>query len=99
MPLGSRHEETGRIFTEGADLILQRDDGGRWRLDGPRRLAARLGERATLGGSRTGFDLLEVDTIDGTPAYRPFIASWEFAAGVLSTLVILGSLMVAISRW
>ncbi len=33
MPLGSRHDEAGLLMREAGSLILQRDDGGRWRLE------------------------------------------------------------------
>ena len=64
MPMGSEHDETGRLLREGVDLILQRDDGGRWRLDVRRRDAALLGRRVRVLGTRSGFDWLEVRRIE-----------------------------------
>lgn len=44
-------------------LILQRDDGGRWRLDAGRRADSLLGRRVRVQGTRSGFDLLDVQRI------------------------------------
>ena len=60
MPLGSRHREEGMLLREGAWLILQRDDGGRWRLNGDPGLEKYLGLRVRIEGIRSGFDLIEV---------------------------------------
>lgn len=45
-------------------LVLQRDDGGRWRLDVGRRAESLLGRRVRVQGRRAGFDLLDVQQID-----------------------------------
>ena len=63
MPLGSRQDEVGLILREDGRLVLRRDDGGTWHLDGPRDLDANLGRRVTLGGLRSGFDLIDVDSL------------------------------------
>lgn len=64
MPLGSRHDEAGLLLREGGALILQRDDGGRWRLDADPASEALLGKRVRVIGVRSGFDLLDVATIE-----------------------------------
>jgi hypothetical protein len=63
MPLGSEHEETGLLLHERGSLILQRDAGGRWRLDIGRNVEKLLGRRVRLRGTRCGFDCLAVDWI------------------------------------
>jgi len=60
MSLGSRHDEQGLLLRDGSDLILMRDDGGRWRLDADRGADKLLGQRVRVKGTRTGFDILSV---------------------------------------
>jgi hypothetical protein len=60
MPLGSFHRETGLLLLQRGSPILQRDDGGRWRLDMVGRYEELLGRRVTVEGTRSGFDLLDV---------------------------------------
>lgn len=64
MPLGSRHDESGLLLREGRWLVLARDDGGRWRLDGPWRMVRLLGQRVRVVGVREGFDLLGVERFE-----------------------------------
>ncbi len=64
MPKGTHHDETGLLLREGRSLILQRDDGGRWRLDIRRSAESLLGRRVRVQGTRSGFDLLDVRRID-----------------------------------
>lgn len=61
MPLGSPHDETGVLLWEGRFLTLQRDGGGRWRLDGPAELERLAGRRVRIVGVRSRFDLLDVE--------------------------------------
>lgn len=63
MPLGSSHRETGLLLREGRWLILQRDDGGRWRIDADVGAERHLGCRVEVQGIRSGFDLLDVTSI------------------------------------
>lgn len=63
MALGSSHQETGLLLREGRWLILQRDDGGRWRLDADLGAERHLGRRVEVHGIRSGFDLLDVTSI------------------------------------
>lgn len=60
MPRGSRHVETGLLLRQRGRLVLQRDDGGRWRLDADADAERHLGMRVTVEGIRTNFDLLDV---------------------------------------
>lgn len=64
MPLGSAHTETGLLLREGHWLILQRDDGGRWRLDISPRAERMLGRRVCVRGTRGDFDILDVTRIE-----------------------------------
>lgn len=64
MPMGSRHDERGLLMTEGRWIVLARDDGGRWRLDGPRRMDRALGRRVRVVGVRAEFDLLDVERFE-----------------------------------
>jgi hypothetical protein len=62
VPLGSFHAEDGLLLRQRGWLILQRDDGGRWRLeiDDAEHM---LGQRVRVEGIRSGFDVLEVKRI------------------------------------
>lgn len=64
MPRGTCHTETGLLLMDGPMLVLDRDAGGRWRLDAPRSAAKFLGQRVKLTGIRDGFDLLAVEKIE-----------------------------------
>jgi hypothetical protein len=64
MPRGTQHDETGLLLREGRFLVLQRDDGGRWRLDVDSATVALLGRRVRVQGIRSGFDLLDVQRIE-----------------------------------
>ena len=65
MPIGTHHDETGRLLWEDGRLVLQRDDGGRWRLDADPMAAQHVGKRVRVQGQRTGFD--ELYARDVTP--------------------------------
>jgi hypothetical protein len=64
MPRGTQHDETGLLLRDGRFLVLQRDDGGRWRLDADPAALGLLGRRVRVQGTRSGFDLLDVRRID-----------------------------------
>jgi len=66
MPLGKFYSEEGMLLRQRGGLILQRDDGGRWRLDADLKFEHLLGSRVRVEGVRSGFDLLEVSRIVGT---------------------------------
>jgi len=63
MPLGTRHAEAGVLLREHGQLILQRDDGGRWRLNADPEATGTLGSRVRVEGIRSGFDTLDVTLI------------------------------------
>lgn len=63
MPLGTIHSETGLLLSEGANLILQRDLGGRRRLNVDVDVVPLLGQRVLVEGIRSGFDLLDVSRV------------------------------------
>jgi hypothetical protein len=60
MPIGSFHNETGLLLRQRGKLILQRDNGGRWRLDADAEAEYYLGQRVAIEGIRSGFDVLDV---------------------------------------
>jgi len=64
MPRGTKHDGTGLLLREGHELVLQRDDGGRWRLDAGRNAFDLLGRRVRVQGTRSGFDILDVRSIE-----------------------------------
>lgn len=64
VPRGSRHVETGLLLEGKPWLVLRRDDGGEWRLDGPARAYRLVGQRVRVDGVRDGFDLLAVAAIE-----------------------------------
>jgi len=63
MPIGSFHAEEGILLRQRGGLILQRDDGGRWRLDAGAHAEALLGRRVCVEGVRSDFDLREVSRV------------------------------------
>ena len=63
MPLGERITDTGLLLMHGHTFVLERDEGGTWRLDTGGRHRKMLGHRVVVEGVRDGFDLLSVDKI------------------------------------
>jgi hypothetical protein len=63
VPLGSHHLEEGLLLRERSTLILQRNDGGRWRLDADAGAEELLGQRVRVSGVRSDFDVLTVNQI------------------------------------
>ena len=57
MPLSTRHHEQ-YAGARGGQLILQRDAGGRWRLNEHASLARALGRAVWVEGARSGFEVL-----------------------------------------
>jgi len=49
---------------DGPYLVLRRDDGGRWRLNADAKADDLLGRRIRVLGTRSGFDLLDVQRIE-----------------------------------
>ncbi len=63
MSRGQFHIEEGLLLRQRGGLILQRDDGGRWRLQADADAEKMLGQRVRVEAIRSGFDLLEVTRI------------------------------------
>ncbi len=70
MPRGTLHVETGILRCDGRGYLLERDGGGTWRLDLPGSGNGFIGQRVTVEGIRSGFDLLDVTRIRRTPYRR-----------------------------
>lgn len=64
MPRGTAHTLTGILLENGLYPILRVDGGGEWRLDIGRRHRSLLGLRVRVNGTRSGFDMLDVDRIE-----------------------------------
>lgn len=64
MPLETRHEDTGLLLEHRGQLVLERDEGGTWRLDAGRKAWKLLGLRVRIVGIRSGFDLLDVKKVE-----------------------------------
>lgn len=68
MPMGSRHDETGWLNENEGQWTLRRDEGGRWRLDVGfwlgRKARKLVGKRVRVVGKRSGFDLLDAESIE-----------------------------------
>ncbi len=64
MPMGTHHRETGLLMMAQRGYELHVDGGGVWALDVNRSPKALLGQRVTVEGTRGGFDLLNVRTIE-----------------------------------
>lgn len=63
MPMGTRHQLTGRLLDSRLGLVLQVDDGGEFALDAGRSARKFLGLRVTIEGRRAGFNLIDVERI------------------------------------
>jgi hypothetical protein len=63
MSIGKPHVDQGLLLHQGRALLLQRDDGGCWRLQADADAWGLLGARVRVEGLRSGFDLLEVRRI------------------------------------
>lgn len=64
MPLGSTYDEVGLLLQDGGWLVLERPDGGRWRLDPSHKAEKLVGQRVRVRGTRSGFDWLSAKTIE-----------------------------------
>lgn len=63
MPKGTREELTGLLLAGNIYPVLRMADGGEWRLDINQRYRHFLGQRVRVTGLRSGFDLLDVQSI------------------------------------
>lgn len=69
MPRGTHYTLTGTLRPGLWGFALQMDDGGVWQLDVRPSARRYLGQRVTVAGKRSGFDLIDVDRIG--PATPP----------------------------
>ena len=65
MPRGTRHVETGILRVGRWGYELEMVGGGAWRLDVTRSVRRLVGQRVTVEGTRSGFDLLDVTKMRG----------------------------------
>ncbi|WP_302050499.1 DUF5818 domain-containing protein [Sphingobium chlorophenolicum] len=64
MPRGTRHVLIGTLRRTRFGHVLEMDGGGVWQLDASWSAAKRhCNQRVTVEGTRSGFDLLDVDRI------------------------------------
>jgi hypothetical protein len=86
MPRGTRHVLTGTLRLARRGFELHMDGGCVWALDVPSWRPARrfLGQRVTVEGTRSGFDLLDVhrlhamETLEVTdPWWWRLISNWR----------------------
>lgn len=80
MPIGTRYTVTGELRWDKRNHIHRLDVGGGafWYVDICGRNRHLIGQRVTVEGTRSGFNLLDVDrvtAINGTPA-PPTKKSW-----------------------
>lgn len=64
MPTGTRIEVVGLLLKGNGGLFLDARDGGTWRLEAGWRTRRLLGRRVRVTGTRDGYDLLAVQTIE-----------------------------------
>lgn len=85
MPRGTRHTVTGILHLAPRGFELHVDDGGIWALDisSWRRTRNMVGQRVTVVGTRSGFDLLDVHEIwTGARSTRSAISTfWRVLFG------------------
>ena len=65
MAMGAPVSDTGKLMKIGGQLVLERDEGGTWRLDCVRQFRDLVGHRVRVRGIRAGFDVLDVPLIGG----------------------------------
>ena len=65
MASGDGIDESGMLLREGGGFVLQRDAGGRWRLDLGRVPVDLVGKRVRVIGVEAGGGLVEVDGVRG----------------------------------
>lgn len=75
MPRGARHVETGVLRPGRWGYSLEMDGGGVWQLDMPRPVHRYLGERVTVEGVRSGFDLIDVYRVGPGNSLPPKVPS------------------------
>ncbi len=63
MPKGAKHIETGILRPSVWGYSLETEGGGVWQLDITGSVSKYLGQRVTVEGIRSGFNLLDVHRI------------------------------------
>jgi len=63
MPRGTRHVETGILRPGKWGYSLEVDGGGVWQLDIAGSARRYIGQRVTIEGIRSGFDLIDVHRV------------------------------------
>lgn len=74
MPIGSHHDETGILVSNGGLPYLRRDAGGHWKIDAPEKASKLLGPLVRVIGVRTGFDRLNTKQITLASCRNP---AWQ----------------------
>ncbi|TKV41080.1 MULTISPECIES: DUF5818 domain-containing protein [Sphingobium] len=64
MPRGTRHELFGILLGGDPYTVLRVSDGGEWRLDCPGSCRHLLGQKVRVVGTRSDFDMLDVEQIE-----------------------------------
>ncbi|WP_264592690.1 DUF5818 domain-containing protein [Sphingobium sp. B1D7B] len=64
MSRNSKYALAGLVLQDGVKVILRVDDGGEWCLAPERSFSYYLGRRVRVSGTREGFDLLSVISIE-----------------------------------
>lgn len=64
MPMWTPQDEDGLLLEHAGQPILERDNGGTWRLELTRKYRHLLGRRVRVTGTRDEFDLIAVRSID-----------------------------------
>ncbi|WP_255356005.1 DUF5818 domain-containing protein [Erythrobacter sp. AP23] len=85
MPRGARHIETGTLRPGRWGYSLEMDGGGVWQLDITRSARRYLGQRVTVEGVRSGFDLIDVHRIRPVAGNRKQRGFWQSLLGSQST--------------
>ena len=63
MATGDAIDESGMLIRAGGGFVLQRDLGGRWRLDLSRVPVDLVGKRVRIVGQEAGDGLVDVDGV------------------------------------
>ena len=64
MPLWTPVEVVGLLLRDTQGLILRPDGGGEWRLDAPAKHFALANQRVRVTGVRSGFNQIDVQTME-----------------------------------
>ena len=79
MPLGTRHTLTGTLRWTRHGYALETEDGGVWRLEMSGSVKPFVDRAVWIEGSRSGFDVLDVQQIWAKDGRRPLSLSDRLA--------------------